>query len=339
MLPDLSSPRWPGHLGAVLLGLTTLPAGITSAGAQETEPATPRRFGVPVEPGSRIFVEKSPVDTPARPDTRARDLERKLQALEEKLDRLLDNRDRPTAPNPGPRPGALGRVKPGDPSVEIEIGSDTDVPKPEAKAPEEIDLEAEVDALINRAVDPERLKRLEREFDRLVEQGIDADRMERFGHELGALIEETLDRDRLEGLGREVEDLIRRAVSPERIERFGREVETAVGRRLREEGYRPSTDAERSETEREAGRRRIEAEVRRHEALERARRDEARERLARERSRREARPDADRDPMPVEDEALNHRLRQLEERLDRVLRDMERDAKPGSPDATGRPRD
>ncbi len=348
-------PSWPIRLGVALLGMAILPAAARPAGAQEPD-AKPQanrlqieeRDGIqvvdPILPPRTIIesVEVPKVDA----DRTTRDLERKLRELEVKLDRLLDETratasDRERMPTVDRSPFELDEDEtPGRGRIRVEVRrhetgqaskvDDPDKPRVEVEIGSDAGLEDEIETLIGKAVDPDRLKRLESEFDNLVEQGIDAERMERFGHELGALVEETFDPERMERLGNEVEALLEKTFDPERLERYTREIESAVRRRLREHAPRAEAEIEAYRRSEEA-RARDEAIRSRDEETEARARESGREMRARDLLELRERANRERsDRSDPETEALDRRLRELEERLDRVLRSLEGNDKPDS---------
>jgi hypothetical protein len=292
ILHDPSDNRlsWPSRLGAALLGLAVLPIAPQRLGAQSTD-----------DPPVPAVAEPADTDADAQ---RTRDLERRLRALEAKIDRLADDLLRS-------KRAEAERKDAGPPSPE------RDRPRDPVADERREQLERDIEALIDKVADPERRERLEREIEALVDERVDTDRLEKLGREVEALIEETLDPEHLEKLGREVEVIIKKAVDPERVERIMREIEAILKKAVgpeRGEAIEEERDRRAGETPEAEVRNRLERdrekllEQQAKDALERANRGEDRA--------RPSRPE-------TEPGALDRRLRALEERLERVLRELE----------------
>ncbi len=183
---------WPARLGAAALGLLVLPLG-------------PRPVGA--------VISQDPEKTSPGDPAAARDLERRLEQLERKLDRLAELRGSDTE-KPG-RPKKARAAKP-------------DKPDKPGKPDRPGRLDVEVEEKIEAAVDPERMEELGKRIEVLVEGALDEQKLEQLGEQIEKAVEKAMDPEKLEALGEQIEKAVEGAIDEEKLESLGEQIEKAV---------------------------------------------------------------------------------------------------------------
>jgi beta-lactamase regulating signal transducer with metallopeptidase domain len=247
ILRETLSPRvsWHVRLIAILFGLCVLPL----APYHSTAIAAP---GVTLDYGM-----------PSQSDREIRDLERRMDTLERKLDRVIDalesrETSKPEKPaKPAKKSAESVESAPAQPST----ASVKDMAKKEAAAtraeaaraaqearragerarkdaervdPDELAaLGRQLAESIRENFDPERLADLARQIGEAVNTGIDPAQMAELGRQIGEAVNKSFDPKQMEELGRQIEQAVNENFSPERMKEFERQIEEAVNRSLK----------------------------------------------------------------------------------------------------------
>jgi hypothetical protein len=307
---------WPAHLAAVLLGLIVLPVSPARLAAEDPDPA----------PTAQARDDDRDDAPPA-----TRDVDRRLRALEQKMERVLQALERSREPAEGGRDRSPAGAAPGRGSRRVPATG----ARGRDRAPEVME---EVERQVKEAMEQveNAMKVLEREQKTLAEAG------------------RSLSPERLESVKRQIDQAVRSAVNPERMRAMQRKIEDAVNRGLKAAGETRDMATEQGEKARaqaEMARKKVEeararaveqAERMRERAMEQAERarqrareqaekaqaraEEARKRAAERRSRDQA-PEADgrrtSEAGDAQTRDLERRMRRLEEKMDRVLQALE----------------
>jgi beta-lactamase regulating signal transducer with metallopeptidase domain len=299
---------WPARLGAVALGLLVLPV-------------APQRLGAKL-------VDEPASNSDDQPSRRSVELERRLKELEAKIDRLssrLPSGDagRPKADRPASRAKAEAKEKAEKPESQEERERRIEEAVRKAIDPERMEAMAKrIEEAVTKSIDPERMERLGREIEEAVKKGIDPKRMEEMGRQIEEAVTKAIDPKRMEEMGKQIEEAVKKGIDPKKMEEMAKQIEEAVtksidpkkmeamGKQI-EEAVKKGIDTKQFE---QLGR----------DLDELRKKDRPAEEPATGPSRRERRlgeaPEPRRDS-GREERDLERRLRRLEEKLDRILRD------------------
>lgn len=315
---------WPARLSALLLALVVLPMAPHRVSAQAAASPDDR---APAD--DRIAARTSDDEPSADQKAAPADVDARLRRLEEKMDKLIDSlkttrgetaerRSRRAADAERPAPSARRSPRP-------PRGDD------ESRAADVAKRRQAIEEAVRAAIDPKRMEQLGKDVEAAVKQGIDPERMERLGKEIEESVKRNLNPERMEQLGKDIEAAVKDSIDPERMEKMGRDIEAAVRRNFDPEQMDrlKKKAAEAKESAREAKKTAKEAkeQTERQRATKDAKEKTARSEREEERAeRREQRAERrqERRPAGSADQDVERRLRSLENRLDRVLRDLER---------------
>jgi beta-lactamase regulating signal transducer with metallopeptidase domain len=222
LCPQLS---WPACLAIVFLGLLVLPFGPQRSEAQ----------------GTAGVVANDDTDAATAADTgqasSRRDLERRLQSLEQKMDRVLQSlkekpgkadeekrviikRETKDAGKHTTKPEAKERKR----HVEIELkGVDAEHMK---------DVEKRIHELVQQVVNPEQMKQLQKQIHDAVHQAVDPERMKQLQQQIESTVNKAIDPERMRLLQERIDSAVSKNVNPERIEALARQIEEAVTKSL-----------------------------------------------------------------------------------------------------------
>lgn len=296
---------WPACLGAALVGLLALTLTPQRVGAEDPEEAeAPAAAAEPAAPPTPP-VPPVPPAPPAPPSAERSDLDRRMDALERKMEhviRALERRGRGGPAGPGAASGAdqkteadadkarqkaeEARAKARQKAEEVRARARERSEQARWRAREMADA-----ARQQHARTAERDKEIHRQIEVNIRQAINPERMKQLEREIEETVRKTVDPERMEVISRQIEEAVHKAVNPQRLEALGRQIEEAVSRALRAEAKAGGP---------------------RHEAARAAP------------AARHAPDSHGRD--------LERRMERLERRLDRVLEALEKDQKsPGTP--------
>src|SRR5262249_26237160 len=162
--------------------------------------------------------------------------------------------------------------------------------------PERIEeMTRKIEEAVKRSFNPERVEEMTRKIEEAVKKNINPERMEQLGREIEEAVKKNINPERMERLGREIEESVKKNINPERMEQLSREIQEAVKKSIEEaKANAPARSESRRETSPRPAERRPEGGLA---------------------------PEASRRTSDREIRDLEQRLRSLEEKLDRALRD------------------
>jgi beta-lactamase regulating signal transducer with metallopeptidase domain len=241
-------PQLPGFglVAAGLLGLAVLPLApeyVEAQGPAEDPPAPPA-VAPPAERGNV-------------------DLERRLRALEDKMERVLNAMEgrgprgnEPRGRAPGLPPGAGQRRSPDDvgdlPSADKNDASRGLRPPrapralPQDNAPDKVPappgaprppreprgVPRPPGPIIELGIDPERLKGLEKQINDAVHQALNPERMKELERQINEAVQQSVNPERVKEVQKRVQDALDRSISPEKLEALTRKIQEAVEKSL-----------------------------------------------------------------------------------------------------------
>jgi beta-lactamase regulating signal transducer with metallopeptidase domain len=84
-------------------------------------------------------------------------------------------------------------------------------------------------------MDPKQLKDLEKQIEDMVNQALNPERMKQMEKKIEDLVNKNVNPERMEKLGKEIEEIVKRSINPQRMEQLSRQIEAAVNRSLKAE--------------------------------------------------------------------------------------------------------
>lgn len=276
--PLCPSLPWPAHLAVVVLGLLFLPLAPQRLAAQvsEDQPAA-----TPSSDAQLVRLEQ---------DSESRDTERRLRALEEKLDRLMKKLDAPRDEKPDGKPSGADRAEERAKAV-----------KEKARAMEEKARakEKEMAEKARARSAAERGKEATWRFD-FDGKSMTPEQIEKLKKDIQEKVGKAVDPERMKQIQKRITETVDKNLSPERMEEIQRKVNDALKKSNQEINEALKKSAEQ---------------------LERAKKNLA---DATKPSAPEARPEKGREP---EQRNLERRMDRLEQKMDRVIQALEKQGK------------
>jgi beta-lactamase regulating signal transducer with metallopeptidase domain len=309
---------WLVHLGIAALALLVLPLGVQQLQANNL---------VPDGPVVRTDDDASP---DPRPDQdRLRDLDRRLRALETRLDRVLRSvesrsgrrdaarSEEDSARREADRKARQAEERARDKEREAKQKVETKMREVEKKlAEKKKELEKQALEFKRRyddgprgvkefewrfegegKFDPEKLKALEQQIESAVKEAVNPERMKRLEKQIQESLDKNLNPERMKQLQAQIEESVKRSINPERLEGLARQIESTVQKSLAAEERERARQAERAARAETAAK-------------------------GRPRSEPRANPDS-------RGRDLERRMDQLEERMNRLLEALEKDKSSG----------
>jgi beta-lactamase regulating signal transducer with metallopeptidase domain/general stress protein YciG len=247
ILRETLSPRvsWRVRLMPILFGMFVLPIAPYHLTATAAEPGVAFDY----ELGSQS-------------DREMRDLERRLDALEKKLDRVIGalEASRETAKTDKPAGPAKKSSADDEPAPAKTAKTNVDIAKKHAAAaraeaarvaqearhagerarrqaekvdPDEFaELGRQIAESIRGGFDPERMAEIGRQIGEAVNTGVDPEQMAEIGRQIGEAVSKGFDPKQMEELGRQIEQAVNENFSPERMKEFERRIEETVKQSL-----------------------------------------------------------------------------------------------------------
>jgi beta-lactamase regulating signal transducer with metallopeptidase domain len=219
--------RWPACLAVVVLGLAVLPLGT-----------------------DRVFSQAPGQEESEQPPSGARrdDLERRLDKLEQRMDRVLralegrgEGRGEGQGKGEGEKQDKIKvrvRTEAGkEAKADTKQSKDKKDTKKERRVefrvdnldPQKLkDLQKRIEEAVNRATDSEKIKVLQKRIEESVHRAIDPEKMKDMQKRIEVILNKNLDPERLKALEKEIEDNVHRNFNPERMKDFQKEIEEAV---------------------------------------------------------------------------------------------------------------
>jgi beta-lactamase regulating signal transducer with metallopeptidase domain len=196
-----------------------------------------------VLPATRAADDDEPATAePATRDGKSQDLERRLQALESRMDRLLRSLERNAVPENARVQDAEKRLE----EAKRRIGQEKQRTAEGLRQKAEMIRERRSSSDTTKDLD--QLKEdLQKQVEDAVHQAIDPKRLAQMARQIEKTVHEQLGSERLEAMGKQIEEAVDGAVSPEKIEAMERQIEDAVNRSLQLE----KSDRVRRERDRE----------------------------------------------------------------------------------------
>jgi hypothetical protein len=228
IIRDPLSPRlpWAMHLGTIVLGLLVLPIAPQRLEAQsQDEPKASRR---------------------SSEDSDLRGLDRRLRALEERMDRALrgletrrgEQEDRAKrATEKATRRSERKVIIDGDKQTQEKA-------KKEADRVKGFKFSIETDG----DLDPERLKKLGKEIEEAVKEAVNPERMKQLEKQIEETVNKSINPERMKQLEKQIEVLVQKNINPERMEALAKQIESAVNRSLNAEQREKTRQVERART-------------------------------------------------------------------------------------------
>jgi beta-lactamase regulating signal transducer with metallopeptidase domain len=243
---DPLSPRlpWTLHLGTIVLGLMVLPLAPVRLEAQSSS-----------ETVANLLPDESQATTKPGEDPGLRDLDRRLRALERRMDRVLrsleegrggrrveekiiiddDKKTTDRARESAEKKQKLRK------EVEEKVKTARNKAKKEAERVKEFNLRFDIEGF-----DPERMKGLEKQIEAAVKEAVNPERLKRMEKEIEETINKSINPERMKQLEKQIESLVERNVNPQRMEALAKQIESLVSRSLRDEGREHARQAERA---------------------------------------------------------------------------------------------
>ncbi|HEV3082468.1 MAG TPA: M56 family metallopeptidase [Gemmataceae bacterium] len=235
------SPRlpWPIQVGTILMGLLVLPIAPQRLAA-DTPTTAPTILSVQDED-----------DPPARgQQNQLRELERRMNRLEERLDRALralemrsERRGRTEETDKGKDMSRADREK----SVAEALKRAAEARKrgdEERKRGLEEAMRARSRTLSEwKRMDPERMKDLEKQIQDTVNKTFSPERMKDLQKQIQSIVEKNVNPEKMKDLDKQIQALVERTVNPERMQQLQRQIESIIARNMpaeqRERSARP----------------------------------------------------------------------------------------------------
>lgn len=230
---------WPACLAVTLVGLLVLTLTPQRVSADDPEePAEPAAAPAPPQPP----------EPPAPPSADRRDLDRRMDALERKLERVIRALER--RGGAGATSGSAEKDAEGvDKAAEKERQKAEEARARARQKMEEMRSQARQRAEEARrrahemaekareeqARAQERGKEIHREIEESIRQSINPERMRELERQIEESVRKTVNPDRMEALSRQIEEAVNKAVDPKRLESLSRQIEESVNRALRAE--------------------------------------------------------------------------------------------------------
>jgi bla regulator protein blaR1 len=300
------------HLGIAALGLLVLPVGLQHLQANNVVPDAPV-VGT---------ADDDDADAPRDQDRQMRDLDRRLRALETRLDRVLRSLESRAPADRSAERSSEDRAKQAeqktrDKDREMKQKLELRFRDAEKKlAEQQKRLEKQAQDLKRRfdadtrdggrrganefewrfegdgKFDPERLKALQQQIESAVKEAVNPERMKKMEKDIQDSLDKAINPERMKQLQAQIEQSVKRSINPERIEALAKQIEATVQKSLA---------AEERERTRQAERARASAAAK-----------------ARPRTEPPGTPETSR-------RDLERRMDQLEERMNRLLEALEKD--------------
>lgn len=264
ILSQPPSPRlsWPALLGALLFGALVLPAAPQRATAQSAD--------------DEVIVQTADEPSEAQPSPRSadtRDLDRRLRALERKMDRVIQALEKSQAapagatpkPSDGQKEELRGRAEMEQARQHLRTMLEMQKRRAEESRrfaedarrrvkegrSEDDEPKDKVKEKAGKALTSEQARDLERQLQQAISQAINPERLKEMEKRIEKTVGQSMDPKRLESMGKEIEAAVNRAIDPKRLEAMSRQIEQAVNRAVQQDqGAKQQTEVrERQRTE------------------------------------------------------------------------------------------